>query len=129
MEKLFYARWWDYSTRKFNFNGRICLTNSLAFGALGIFAGYFFNPLIIDILNFISTNVLVVLASIIMVIVITDLCISFNVVTKIRKNITLLNKDMTEDINRQVSKFIEKSHIFKAFPLLQQKINSTRDKN
>jgi hypothetical protein len=64
-----------------------------------------------------------------MIIVITDLCISFNIVTKIRKNITLLNKDMTEDINRQVSKFIEKSHIFKAFPLLQQKINSIKNRN
>ena len=25
MEKLFRARWWDYSTKKFNINGRICL--------------------------------------------------------------------------------------------------------
>ena len=25
MEKFFKARWWDYSKRKFNINGRICL--------------------------------------------------------------------------------------------------------
>ena len=25
MEKLFHARWWDYSQRKFNINGRVCL--------------------------------------------------------------------------------------------------------
>ena len=24
MEKIFHARWWDYSTKKFNLNGRIC---------------------------------------------------------------------------------------------------------
>ena len=25
MEKIFKARWWDYSTRKFNINGLFCL--------------------------------------------------------------------------------------------------------
>ena len=25
MEKIFHARWWDYSNNKFNINGRICL--------------------------------------------------------------------------------------------------------
>lgn len=32
MEKLFHARWWDYSNMKFNFKGYICLRNSLFFG-------------------------------------------------------------------------------------------------
>lgn len=27
MEKIFKARWWDYSQKKFNINGRICLEN------------------------------------------------------------------------------------------------------
>ena len=35
MEKMFHARWWDYSKHKFNLNGRICLSNCLAFGVLG----------------------------------------------------------------------------------------------
>lgn len=33
MEKLFNARWWDYSNDKFNLNGRICLLGYLVFGA------------------------------------------------------------------------------------------------
>ena len=32
MEKLFKARWWDYSNKKFNINGRICLENAMGFG-------------------------------------------------------------------------------------------------
>ena len=36
MEKLFRARWWDYSDRFFNLNGRICLRNSIIFGVLAI---------------------------------------------------------------------------------------------
>lgn len=33
MEKLFHMRWWDYSARRFNLNGRVCLRNSVLFGA------------------------------------------------------------------------------------------------
>ena len=33
MEKLFHARWWDYSNKPFNLNGRIYLNGFLAFGA------------------------------------------------------------------------------------------------
>lgn len=32
MEGLFHTSWWDYSDKKFNFQGRICLGSSLAWG-------------------------------------------------------------------------------------------------
>ena len=36
MEKLFRARWWDYSDRRFNIQGRICLLGAVVFGLLGV---------------------------------------------------------------------------------------------
>lgn len=36
MEKFFHMRWWDYSDRKFNIKGRVCLRNSLLFGILSV---------------------------------------------------------------------------------------------
>ncbi|NEG55753.1 hypothetical protein GFD21_08290 [Bifidobacterium sp. SMA15] len=36
MEKLFHARWWDYSHFRFNLNGRICLLGAIVFGIGGI---------------------------------------------------------------------------------------------
>ena len=53
MEKIFHARWWDYSHIKFNVNGRICLTNSVLFGLLCIVLLYIVNPYIIRMLNYI----------------------------------------------------------------------------
>ncbi|MDL2233211.1 hypothetical protein LJC63_06480 [Ruminococcaceae bacterium OttesenSCG-928-L11] len=38
LEKLFHAKWWDYSQNHFNTNGRVCLTFSLIFGFLSIVA-------------------------------------------------------------------------------------------
>ena len=49
MEKLFKARWWDYSDRKYNINGRICLDNLVAFGLLGLLMMYFINPFFVNI--------------------------------------------------------------------------------
>lgn len=38
MEKLFNARWWDYSNKKFNIQGRICLGHTMYWGvATGLF--------------------------------------------------------------------------------------------
>lgn len=34
MEMLFKVRYWDYSRKKFNFQGHICLTSSLAWGSM-----------------------------------------------------------------------------------------------
>lgn len=36
MEKLFHARWWDYSDKKWNINGRICLLGAVAFGSFSV---------------------------------------------------------------------------------------------
>lgn len=36
LESLFKTRWWDYRERRFNLKGRVCLRNSLIFGALGL---------------------------------------------------------------------------------------------
>ena len=47
MEKIYHARWWDYSQRKFNINGRVCLNTIIPFGLLGMFIIYISNPFLI----------------------------------------------------------------------------------
>ena len=49
MEKLFSARWWDYSNKKFNINGRICLETLIPFGILGVIIMYVTNPWLLNI--------------------------------------------------------------------------------
>lgn len=45
MEKLFHARWWDYSQQKCNLNGRICLWISVAWGVLAAALVFLIQPL------------------------------------------------------------------------------------
>lgn len=44
MERLFQVRYWDYSKQKFNLNGHICLSSSIAWGFFSIFLVRFLHP-------------------------------------------------------------------------------------
>jgi len=106
MEKLFKARWWDYSEKSFNVNGRICLSISLLFGFLGVFIIYIINPLVMFLLNLIHPIVIIILGSILMAIFILDVVVSFNVISKISTATTNIKKDYTEEISKKVKEFI-----------------------
>ena len=72
MEKIFKARWWDYSNRKFNINGRVCLNNAFFFGVLGTFLVYFANPFFEGLLLKINTNTLNIISLILLIIFTID---------------------------------------------------------
>lgn len=44
MEKLFHAKWWDYSNKRFNIHGRVCLLNSTLFGIMALALTYLIHP-------------------------------------------------------------------------------------
>lgn len=44
LERIFHAKWWDYSHYRFNIHGRVCLLNSLMFGALSVVAVCWLHP-------------------------------------------------------------------------------------
>ena len=44
MERIFKVRYWDYSGQKFNLNGHICLTRSIAWGFFSILLVRFVHP-------------------------------------------------------------------------------------
>lgn len=46
MEKLFHARWWDYSNKKFNIQGRICLTHTLYWGTCSCLFVFILEPIV-----------------------------------------------------------------------------------
>lgn len=51
LEKSFHARWWDYSGRLLNINGRISIMSVLVFGFAGIIVVYVIEPRFKKILN------------------------------------------------------------------------------
>lgn len=106
MEKLFKARWWDYSHKKYNINGRICLDNILAFGILGLLMMYFINPFVVKMLGFVSTKVLNIVAIVIFVIFLVDNIVSLKVISGFKKVAKSIHKDSTEEITKKVREIL-----------------------
>lgn len=111
MEKLFNARWWDYSEQLLNLNGRITLKNTIAFGLLGLLLLFFINPFISDLVNKIPDSNLVIITIIIMIAMAIDAITTFIIVYKLKSTWKQIKKDSTEEITRKV-KAILKTHPF-----------------
>ena len=56
MEKLFDTRWWDYSGRRFNLNGRVSLAGALVFGGLSVLLVKLIHPFVISLTDRIPPN-------------------------------------------------------------------------
>ena len=133
MEKLFKARWWDYSSNKFNLNGRICLGNLVLFGLGGIILFYIANPFVMKILMSISEPVLNVITLILLFLFIVDFCVSFKIIFEFKNIASTVKKDSTEEIKKRVKAVIEsKSALYrrltKSFPDLEIKIKQYNEK-
>ena len=112
MEKLFSARWWDYSNKKFNINGRVCLRNTLCFGILAIVLVYFLNPFILTYIEKITEPFLSILFYTLLVVYIIDNIISYNIINNFSSTIKKSNYDNTEEVTKYVKDvFLKKTYI------------------
>ena len=140
LEKIFHARWWDYSTNKFNINGRICLETMIPFSIFGLFILYKCNPFFLNLIYAIPHTILYLLTIILLIGFIVDLILSTKIIYNIQNittNVTkkmIFKKDDTERITKLVREKIEKSksllnrRIIHAFPHLTL-LQRTRKKN
>ena len=133
MEKIFKARWWDYSHRKFNINGRICLGTMIPFGILAIIIVCVSNQIFLNILYKLSDITINIISIIGLIIFLTDTIVSFNVISQVRKTTTKINSDFkfdsTEEITEKVKDILLKKSILSrrlinAYP----KINTIKEK-
>ena len=106
MEKIFHARWWDYSQKKFNLNGRICLETLIPFGVLSTVIISFVNPWILENLYMIQIPTLNILTAMLLIVYLIDSFVSFNIILKF-KNLSKQEKDNTEEITKKVRETAE----------------------
>lgn len=108
MEKIFKARWWDYSDKKFNLNGRVCGKNALLFGIGGLIVIYLVHPIIETLISKLNNYLILILSIIFFGIYIIDTIVSFNIVNKLKKNLSNVEvrKDSTQELKNLVSEII-----------------------
>lgn len=92
LENIFKLKWWDYSSFKFNFQGRVCLRNSLGFGILTLVIVFLIQPLIIKLVDHIPFIIKLGINDLFFLIVIIDLYFTLKKLNKIPfRDIELLN--------------------------------------
>ena len=114
MEKLFSARWWDYSDRKFNINGRVCLENLIPFGLAGTIILHWVNPILVNLLNKIPVLPKSIITYSLLAIFSIDAIISFTIISKFKtstSNVDLSDADDTENISNYVKEKTEDAAI------------------
>lgn len=129
MELVFKARWWDYSDKKFNLNGRICLSNMIAFGVLGVMLIYFVNPIVTSKLYSLQYNHIYIITAILVIILTIDMSISFRIINKVKQFAFEAKKDNTLEITARVKELLRQNGILsnrliKAYPNLVSTIKS-----
>ncbi len=133
MEKMFKTRWWDYSDKKYNINGRISLTTSIGFGILGVILIHILNPFFKNILNHFSNTAVLTISIVLLIIFIIDIITSFRIISKIKIVNTNELRDSTDEITQYVRETLRKHSILTkrlviAFPNLNIKINKDLNK-
>lgn len=121
MEKIFKARWWDYSTKRFNLNGRICAETMIPFGILGTLVICVINPIFEYLLNLFNFETIKITAIVLFIIYIIDYTISLIIMFGFKATLKTVEKDGTEEITKKVKKIlINKNVLYKrlveAFP-------------
>lgn len=121
MEVIFKNRWWDYSDKKFNINGRICLEYMIPFGIGATVIYYLLNPFFLKLIELINPTILVITSITIFILFLIDVIISLNIITKITKVSKTIKTDSTEEITTKVKEILTgrsmpHRRLVKAFP-------------
>ena len=125
MEKLFAARWWDYTYELFNIKGRICLKHSLFWGIISIVFVKIIHPIVDSIYNKIDGSYMLYILIVILVIFTLDLINAVRKAMDIRKLQLKLNK-MINTMSNELNSIRE--IIGDKYAILQDRLEKQSDK-
>ena len=120
IEKAFHERWWDYSKRKRNLDGYICISASVFWGALGYIAVRFGNRLIIFLLGILPHILIKILLFILTAVLFVDIFASVMLLSGKSRNIERwaaadagidkISTGLTRKINDVIERRIKKAY-------------------
>jgi uncharacterized membrane protein len=92
LEKLFHAKWWDYSDIPFNFQGRVCLLNSVLFGIMSVGFAFVISPFAIVAVFAISQVARVTICAVLLIYFSVDIVMTVRSLNSLNLRLETLNK-------------------------------------
>ncbi len=112
MEKRFHARWWDYSQKPMNLNGRIWIGNLVLFGLGGMIVVKISNPLLYKVLAKIPQTASLIIAGTLLSVFLADYIVSHFVMKLVKSSVEHSEADNTEEVGREVKKLLSDKNLF-----------------
>lgn len=106
MEKLFHRRWWDYSEKAFNLNGRICVEGFVCFGLFSVVAIDYVQPFFTEKLLLVDESNLFIISFILILLFVIDTIMSTHMALGIEKKVEDV-KQALEESERKIIAGIE----------------------
>lgn len=103
IEKIYHERWWDYSNEKWNLDGYICLTASLAYGIAAVIAMKWGNTFLLKVYNLMPSMVRMVLLWMFIILLAVDILATWLVMSKVTRN-----PEKWEAIDRKFDRYTER---------------------
>lgn len=126
LERLNRWKWWDYSGKKWNFDGYICLEYSLLWGLLGMVSVRYINTWLIFLYQFIPQPIPLVITAVLTIFLILDASLSLAAVLHLRKKDHSFSDNHGKLISAlyrwtmAVISFVQK-RMKKAYPVIEEK--------
>lgn len=97
LDKIFHARWWDYTDVPFNLGGYICLKYSIYWGLVCIALMRGIHPTIMKLISIVPSGVGIIILCVLSAVFIADLVITVVAITKLTKRMELM-----DDVARRI---------------------------
>ena len=124
-EKIFKLRWWNYSDKLFNINGRICLQNGILFGIGGVLIVKYVNTWIENLILLLPNSLMVTLSIILTIIFVSDTILSLHTVIKFNSSFKRYSADNTQEVKKKILEELQRNlllnRLVKAFPNAKDK--------
>lgn len=120
MEKLFHAKWWDYSNWKPNIQGRVCLWASLFWGFLSVTMQMFIKPALDKIIYKIPMQGGKIAAYFIFMIFMSDTVYTVICTIQFDKKIAELRK-----IRDEFTEYIQHTHVYEELSEAKERIKTS----
>lgn len=122
LEKVFKTKYWDYSNHKFNFQGRICLTNSICWGVLGVVFVKYIHPFVQGLIAKVDTTILIYVVTVLFIIFLVD-----TITTSINVKNMKATLEKIENINKEIKDKLKELKALRKEKEKEEKIIATEN--
>ena len=112
LEKLFHARWWDYTDLPLNLNGRTSVPTSIGFGLAAILVMKYLIPMAEDLYFLLPEILVIILPFILIGIHSSDLTLTVINLTNFQKELDEIEENFQERMTQRVDNFYKKKKSF-----------------